>query len=103
MTESTITLIELVLKIIGGAGAFVLFLIGLKRYQKDQIWNRQEFIAREMKDFQNDPSVKNALLMLDWEVRHIQLFPDKEKPEERYVIVDRQLFCRALSVGRSNT
>lgn len=99
MEEHSIHLAELLLKILGVSGAIILFLIGLLRYRKDQTWKRQEFIAKEVREFQNDCAVKNVMLMLDWDTRYIQLFPEKTIVENRYVKVDSKLFYTSLTIS----
>jgi hypothetical protein len=102
MEEHSIHLAELFLKIMGVSGAIIIFLIGLFRYRKDQTWRRQEFIAKEIKEFQNDSAVKNVMLMLDWEIRYVLLFPDRPIVENRYVRVDADLFLSSLATSPQN-
>lgn len=99
MNDHAIHLAELLLKVLGVSGAIIIFLIGLIRYRKDQKWRRQEFIAKEVREFQNDNAVKNVMSMLDWEVRYIQLFPGKPNVEDRYVKVDSKLFFTSLAIS----
>jgi hypothetical protein len=88
--------IEFFLKILGGLGGLSLFLIGLRRYTKDQIWKRNEFVAKEIKDFDSDKMVRNTMYMLDWGERSIELFPDKPQYEERFAKVNREILKLAL-------
>ncbi len=90
--------LEFFLKIIGGLGAFYLFFEGLVRYKKEQIWKRQEFVAKEISNFTSDFMVRNALYMLDWGKRYIELFPNKEKYDDRYVKVTRESLKLALQI-----
>lgn len=94
--EDFIESINLLFKLIGGAGGLLLFFIGVKRYIRDQTWKRNEFFAKEIKDFTTDVMVKNAMYILDWGARYIQLFPDKQNYEDRYVKVDRDILKKAL-------
>jgi hypothetical protein len=89
--------LELIMGVIGGFGALFLFFIGLRRYKREQEWKRKEFIANEIRLFNDDPMVKNVLLMLDWSVRKIELFPDKNKRNKRFVTVNRALLSSALA------
>jgi hypothetical protein len=83
---------------LGTAAAAVLaFLGGLIQYRKAQRWKRAEFVAKEVKESKSDPAVHNALLMLDWNERYIELFPDKEDPTQRSVLVNDELLSRALT------
>ena len=87
---------DLLIKFIGGVGTLVIFGIGLKRYKKDQTWRKNEFVAQEIKSFNNDPKAQNAMWMLDWKARKIELFPDKYFYHERSVLVNRQILTKAL-------
>jgi hypothetical protein len=84
------------LKLFGGIGGFYLFLIGLRRYTKDQVWKRNEFVAKEIKEFTSDKMVRNTMFMLDWGERYIELFPDKPNYDDRIAKVDRQVLKLAL-------
>lgn len=88
--------LDFLLKLIGGAGALLLFFIGIKRYIIEQTWKRNEFVANEIKVFTSDSMVRNAMYILDWGSRYIQLFPDKENYNDRFVKVDRQILKKAL-------
>jgi len=90
--------VDILLKAIGGAGALYLFFVGIKRYSKDQVWKRSEFIAKEIKEFTSDKKVIASLYMLDWSARYIELFPDKEKYDERFHKVDRAILILALQI-----
>lgn len=88
--------LDFLLKLSGGAGALYLFILGLKRYTKDQIWKRNEFVANEIKEFTSDNVVKNAMYILDWGERYIELFPNKQDYDARFVKVDRKILKTAL-------
>src|SRR4051812_8365932 len=83
---------------LGTAGAaLIAFIVGLIQYRHAQRWKRAEFVAKEIKEFKNDPAIRNALLMLDWNERYIELFPNREDPIKRSVLVNDDLLCRALA------
>ena len=88
--------LDLFIKLLGGAGALVLFFIGIRRYGKEQTSKRKEFVANEMREFTSDKMSRNAMLMLDWTERDIRLFPDKEKYNEQFEKVDREVLKKAL-------
>jgi hypothetical protein len=88
--------IELVLKVIVGTGAFWLFFEGLQRYKKDQIWKRNEFVAKEIDKFTSDRMVRLVMSILDWGNRYVELFPDRPIYEERFVRVDRNILKLAI-------
>jgi hypothetical protein len=77
--------------------AAIAFLAGLVQYRHAQRWKRAEFVAKEIKDFKNDPAVRNALLMLDWNERYVELFPTQQDPARRSVLVNDELLGRALA------
>ena len=83
-----IATLEFLLKIVGGGGAFYLFWIGLLRYRKDQIWKRNEFVAKEIKEFTADRIVKIVMCILDWGNRYVELFPGKANYDDRFVRFD---------------
>lgn len=89
-------LIETVFKIIGGATALVLFIIGFIRYRKDQLWKRKEFVSKEVKEFLNDPAVKNCLSMMDWSDREYELYPKQPDYSKRFVRVTHDSLAYAL-------
>ena len=70
---------------------------GLWQYVQSQKWQRLEFVAREIKEFLADPESQNAMLMLDWNERSIDLFPEHPDARQRSVIVDDERLFRALA------
>ena len=88
--------LEFLLKLLGAIGGLYLFFTGIQKYFKEQIWKRNEFVANEFKAFNDDRMARNAMYMLDWGERYIELFPDKEKYDERYAKVDRGVLKKAL-------
>ncbi|MBN8680458.1 MAG: hypothetical protein J0M29_19690 [Chitinophagales bacterium] len=88
--------IDLLLKVIGGITATVLFFIGFWRYNREQKWKRKEFVAKEIKEFHEDRMNKNAMLMLDWDTRNIELYPEHPEYEKRFVKIGRKELAKAL-------
>lgn len=84
------------LKAIALFGAAVAFVVGLLQYRKSQRWKRSEWVAQEMDGFFKDPVVRSALCMIDWGARRLELYPNREKPEERFVVVTDDRMARAL-------
>jgi hypothetical protein len=78
---------------IGGAVAFI---AGLMQYRQAQRWKRAEFVANEMREFKADPMVRNALTLLDWNERAVELFPREPDPEKRCVRVEDHTIAQAL-------
>lgn len=95
-SEQLINSLEFLLKILGGIGAFYLFIIGLKRYTKDQVWKRNEFVAQRANEFSSDKMVRNTMYMLDWGKRYIELFPDNPDYANKYAKVTRSILKSAL-------
>jgi len=77
-------------------GGLIAFLAGLMQYRRAQRWKRAEFVAGEMKEFKADPWVRNALLLLDWNERAVDLFPHESDPAKRSVRVEDALIAHAL-------
>ena len=84
--------------LLGVIGGIVGFSVGLWQYYKAQRWKVLEFVAREVKEFEQQPAVANAMLMLDYEGMDIELFPNAEKTKDRYIAVDEDLIVKALVV-----
>ncbi len=95
-TDQQIALAEIALGIAGGIGAIIIFIVGYKRYKKGQDWTKVEFLVEKVRLFHTDKKVQNAMSMLDWEERNVELFPDKKEREDRYVFIDRKVVTRAL-------
>lgn len=88
---------EAVVPILGLIGAALAFFFGFSRYKKEQIWKKKEFVANEMKEFWGDIMNRNALLMLDWDTREIELYPTHPDYEKRYAIIGRkELECALM-------
>ena len=78
------------------SGGCLAFLAGLVQYRHAQRWKRAEFVANEMKEFKADSLVRNALLLLDWNERAIELFPHEANPDKRSVRIEDRVIARAL-------
>ena len=78
------------------SGGLVAFLGGLMQYLRAQRWKRAEFVANEMKEFKADPMVRNALLLLDWNERAVELCPHEANPDKRCVRVEDRVIALAL-------
>jgi hypothetical protein len=53
--------------------AVFVFARGLIEYRNAQKWKRAEWVASEMKEFFQDPYVRNAFMILDWKERRLPL------------------------------
>jgi hypothetical protein len=86
----------LLLPLAAMSGGLLAFLVGLMQYRRTQRWKRAEFVAGEMKEFKADPMVRNALLLLDWNERAVELFPQEANPEKRSILIDDRTLAAAL-------
>ncbi|MDZ7646713.1 MAG: hypothetical protein U5K54_05750 [Cytophagales bacterium] len=94
--SSFTTSIDLIIKFGSMIGGLILFIIGLNRYAKAQSWKTNEFVANEMEKFNLDSKVRNAMYLLDWEERYLELFPNRKVEKNRLVKVDRKMLCISL-------
>jgi len=87
---------NLVVSILSLGGAVVAFSLALVQYRRSEKWKRAEFIANEVKQFESDPAVQNALLMIDWGTREINLFLRSDPKEDDLLEITRDVQWRAL-------
>lgn len=79
------------------------FLLGIKalyEYNKTQKWKKNEFLAKEIKEFFLDRDVKKALLIIDWNRIDIPLY-DNEIPsntERSIFFIDEVHLSNSLSI-----
>ena len=94
--EHKLTLAQMIVSLVGFGGAIIAFYFAYVQYRRSEQWKRTEFIAGEFNDLESDPVVQNALLMIDWGTRRINLFlrPDAESAD--YVEITRDIQWRAL-------
>ncbi|MHB1037867.1 MAG: hypothetical protein ACYC35_25815 [Pirellulales bacterium] len=71
--ELTFAVIDVIIAILGGAGAIVAYVVGLRQYQKGQRWQKAEFILRLIDAFEGDEEIRCACQMIDWDERDILL------------------------------
>jgi hypothetical protein len=81
------------LKVIAG---ITIFAAGLWQYRRAQTWKRLEFVAQQVDAFFSNPSVKNVLIMLEWDERQINLFRSANK-EITHIVDD--LVARSLRLS----
>jgi hypothetical protein len=87
---------DLAFKVLGFLGVLVGFCVGLMQYRKAQHWKRLEFVAAEVKEFEDDPLVLKAMQILDWNNREINLFDDTPQNRSKWPNVTDDLVRRAL-------
>lgn len=84
--------------VLSSLAAFIGLGFGLFQYYKAQIWKRAEFVAEQIKEFEEDPDVKNVMLALDWNERKIK-FSDEYTIDK----VTEKLLCICLVSGDLST
>jgi len=87
---------RVLVSIIGFGGTITALLFGVFQYRRSEKWKRAEFVAKEIKEFESDPVVRNALLMIDWGVRKINLNFVPGGQFENYIEVTREMQRKAL-------
>jgi len=87
---------QLVVSMLGFGGAIAAFIFALMQYRRSEQWKKVEFIANEIKEFESDPVVQNALLMIDWGKRRINLFLVPNPTSDDLVNVTRDVQWKAL-------
>jgi hypothetical protein len=87
--KDVMTLTLSTLGLIGGASAFG---IGVWQYARAQRWKRAEFVAQAVKEFEGSHDIKSAIELLDWNIRHVELFEGRPR-----VRVSNEMVSRALS------
>jgi hypothetical protein len=88
------------LTLAGATGGLIAFCVGLWQYSQAQRWKRLEFVAAEIKEFERTPSIQNTFLMLDWDERAIEFYPEgnNRRESERVIVVDAELIQKSLSI-----
>ncbi len=94
--ETKVAISQLVVSMLGFAGAIAAFIFALMQYRRAEQWKRVEFIANEIKDFESDAVVQNALLMIDWGKRRINLFLVANATNDDLVTITREMQWKAL-------
>ena len=91
-----LTLAQLVVSFFGFIGAISAVSLAIYQYLKSARWKRMEFIANEVKEFEADSVVQNALMMIDWGTRKINLNLVSNPTEKDFKIVTRTVQWKAL-------
>jgi hypothetical protein len=84
------------LTIMGMAAALAAFAVSLCQYRRAQQWKRREFVAKEMEKIFQSPKAANALMMLDYTLRRIELLPQASEYPLRFVRVSEDWVAAAL-------
>jgi hypothetical protein len=94
--ETKVAASQLGVSMLGFGGAIAAFGFALMQYRRAEQWKRVEFIANEIKDFESDAVVQNALLMIDWGKRRINLFLVANPTNNDLVNITRDVQWKAL-------
>ncbi len=95
-SKDRLTLAQVVVSFFGFIGAISAFTFAIFQYRKAEKWKRMQFVADEVRDLEADPIIANALLMIDWGVRKINLFLIPDPTAADYVKITRDVQWRAL-------
>lgn len=88
--------IRLIVSILGFGVVITTLISGLRQYRRSEQWKRSEFVAKEMKEFESDPTVQNALQLVDWGTREINLFLKQNPTENDFITITREVQWKAL-------
>ncbi len=94
--KDKLTFAQLIVSFFGFVGAISAFTFAIIQYRRSEKWKRMEFIANEVKEFEGDPTIRNALQMIDWGARKINLYLVSEPKEPDYRLITRKVQYRAL-------
>jgi hypothetical protein len=87
---------QLLVSILGFGGAIAALVFGLLQYRRSEQWKRGEFVAKEIKEFESNPEVRNTMFMIDWGIRKINLSLLPNASERDLIRVTRETQWRAL-------
>lgn len=89
-------IVKILISILGFGGTITALAFGLRQYKRSEQWKRGEFVAKEIKEFEANPIVRNAMLLIDWGTRKINLHLVSNPAEADYVRITREDQWRAL-------
>src|SRR5690606_12106717 len=93
--------VDLTIKALTLIVATIVAIKAIVEYRKTQKWKKNEFLAKEIKDFFSDKDVKKALLILDWNRIDIPLY-DNEIPSNKtrsFLFVDETHLENSLATN----
>lgn len=95
MTTSELEHAKLLVQAIGLLGTLAAAVVAVRTFRRTERWKRAEFLASKMKEFFDDRRVQQAMTLIDWGSRRVQLLGPSEA-DEGMVRVTRALQARAL-------
>lgn len=78
------------------ACAIAVLAFGIWQYRSSENWKRSEFVTAQIKEFNSDKINRAVLLMMDYDPARVELFPEKEKVNDRYVDVSFNMLVKAI-------
>jgi hypothetical protein len=87
---------KLIVSILGFGGTICALYFGFRQYKRAEQWKRAEFVAKEIKEFESNPTVRAVLEMIDWGDRRVNLFQRNDIEYGDYEKVTREDQWRAL-------
>jgi len=82
--------------VLGFAGTTAALTFAAWQYRRAEKWRRAEFVAKEIKEFESSPGVRNVMSMIDWTKRRINLSQDPSLAAAGWPEIDRAILWRAL-------
>lgn len=95
MTSIEFEYAKLAVQAVGLLGTLVAAALAVRTFRRTEKWKRAEFLASKMKEFFEDRRVQQAMTMVDWGSRRVQLL-DVTAPNAGLVVVTRAMQTRAL-------
>src|SRR5262249_32299894 len=82
--------------VLGFLGTIIgIFFTGYQFGQSEK-WRKSEFVAKEIKEFEALPQVRNVYQMIDWSSRRINGSLDANRRKEEWPVIERAALWRAL-------
>jgi hypothetical protein len=96
LSEGQFRTAQLIASIFGFIAVLVTLFFGFIQYRRGEKWKRGEFIANAIKEFESNPTVRYALLMIDYGRRKINIFQTPNLSDVEGVRITRGIQWRAL-------
>ncbi len=91
-----VSIIALIVSVLGFGGTIITLFLAFRQFRRNEQWKRAEFVAKEIKEFELDDCVINAMYMIDWGERRINLFQEDGLKYDNYMEITREMQWRAL-------
>jgi hypothetical protein len=92
-----------VIAALSAACAIAVFLFGILQYRSSENWQRSEFVAAQIKEFNTDKINAAVLQMMDYDPAHVELYPEKSSAKDRYVDVTLSMLVKAVGQEKEFT